>query len=148
MELRTPCSCGGATGTINTRSGQDCVYCNDCRRWQYNAPRTETGREVRSLASRPDIKPSLRAAILAEHDHACVSCGRHAPDVVLELDHLISREDAERNGFLDDPIIDSRWNLAPMCQECNSGKRMLGSVGVRLMYRLLQIKAELKESAA
>lgn len=115
------------------------MYCQ-CGAWVYNAPRTETGRAVYSLASRPDITPSQRSRVLAAHDYRCVGCGRDSFDVVLHLGHLISLKDAEEHGFIDDPVVHSEWNLAPMCAECNSG---LGptSVGVRLMYRLLLIKA-------
>lgn len=56
----------------------------------------------------------------------------------LEVDHLISREDAERLGFLDE-LIESDLNLAPMCRECNSGKRVTGSASLRLMYRCLVV---------
>jgi ribonuclease HI len=42
--MRAPCRwCGGETGTITQKSGQDCVYCV-CGRYQYNAPKSETGR--------------------------------------------------------------------------------------------------------
>lgn len=41
-----------------------------------------------------------------------------------------------------DALIDSEWNLAPMCRECNSGKRVLGEPSVRLMYRVLLMKAQ------
>lgn len=146
ITMRSPCHlCGGDQGAITTKNGQDVVRCATCDEYMYCAPRTETGRAVRSLSSRPGIKPSARARILAEHDHACITCGRRAPDVALDLGHLISREDAERCGFLDDPIIDSEWNLAPQCQECNSGQRPHGSAGIRLIYRALVMKAWPKE---
>ena len=141
MKLREPCAvCGSDVGDVTEKNGQDVVRCT-CERYQYCAPRTETGRTVRTLASRPTIKPSTRARILAEHDYACITCGRRAPHVDLDLGHLISREDAERCGFLDDPIIDSEWNLAPQCKECNSGQRVIGSAGIRLIYRAVLMKA-------
>lgn len=140
--LRAVCpQCGGGDGRIETKSGQDCVYCLDCGRWQYNAPRIETGREQRTLSSRPGITTSQRARIFDVHDQRCITCGRTAADgVTLDLGHLISRDDAEAHGFLDE-IIDGEFNLAPMCAECNSGQRPLGSIGIRLMYRILLIKA-------
>lgn len=139
--MRAPCiRCAEPLGRIEHRNGQDCVFCSACDAWCYNAPRVETGKATRSVSTRPGITPGQRARIMETHGHACVSCGATAPAVVLHLDHLISREDAERHGFLDD-IIDSEWNLAPMCEECNLGKRVLGSASVRLMYRCLLIKA-------
>ena len=138
--LREQCQCGSTTGTIVEKNGQDCVYCTSCERWLYNAPRMETGRAVRTLSSRPDITPSQRAHVLATHDHACVGCGKRPPEVRLELDHIISREMAEAYDMLD-ALIDSHWNLAPMCGECNSGKRWVSEPQVRLMYRCLMMKA-------
>jgi hypothetical protein len=138
--LRAPCRCGSLEGTITTTAGQDVMRCAACDRYQYNASRVETGRAVRTLASRPTITPAQRAHVLAVHDHACITCGRRPPEVRLELAHLISRADAERHGFLD-ALIDSEFNLAPQCVECNSGCRPLGSAGVRLVYRVLVMKA-------
>jgi len=141
IALRAPCaSCGGTDGYTVEKNGQDVARCSGCDTYQYNAPRIETGRAVRTLSSRPGLTPSARARVFDIHDNRCIVCGRTSPDVQLDLEHLISREDADRHGFLDE-LIDSEWNLAPMCAECNSGKRTLGSASVRLMYRVLLIKA-------
>lgn len=134
--MRAACpACNGWLGRIETKGGQDCVYC-DCGRHCYNAPRVETGRAVRSLSDRPDIKPSRKWRILDAHGHRCVACGEHEKH--LQIAHLISREDADRFGFLDE-LIDSDLNLAPMCAECNSGQRPHGSVSVHLMYRCMLV---------
>lgn len=138
ITMRAVCGCGGEIGLVDERGGQDCVFCASCNRWQYNAPRVETGRKVRTLASREGITPSMRARILDRHDHACIGCGKRPPEVRLELEHIISRELAAEHDMLDD-LIDSEWNLAPMCPECNSGHRWLGRAQVRLMYRCLQM---------
>jgi hypothetical protein len=58
----------------------------------------------------------------------------------LTLEHIISREMAVRYDMLD-AVIDSEWNLAPMCHECNSGHRWVSEPQVRLMYRCLMMKA-------
>jgi 5-methylcytosine-specific restriction endonuclease McrA len=138
-EMRTPCGkCGNRYGTITTKHLQDVVNCAVCGTYAYCAPRVETGRAQRTLRTRPDIAPSRRWRILETHDHKCVGCGASGD---LQLDHLISRSDADAHGFLDS-IIDSDDNLAPMCPECNSGKRPTGSASIRLMYRLLTIKAK------
>jgi hypothetical protein len=140
IRLRAPCAeCGFEAGYTLERNGQDVAYC-ECGTYQgYNASRSETGRAVRTLASRPTIKPSKRSRVLDDFGHRCVSCGAAPPDVRLDLAHLISREDAERLGFLDD-VIDSEWNLAPMCAECNSGQRVHGTHSLILIYRCLQIR--------
>ncbi len=140
FKLRKPCLCGCPDGQITTRNGQDVARCQKCDLFQYNAPKLETGRAQRSLATRPGITPSQRARIFAVHDNACIVCGRRPPDVELVLAHIISREIADRYGMLD-ALIDSEFNLAPMCPEDNSGDAFLSEPSVRLMYRVLLIKA-------
>jgi hypothetical protein len=138
-----PCkSCGGHDAWIETKNGQDMVSCLTCadRPWIYNAPKAETGRKARTLSSREGITPSQKARILAAHDHCCIACGHRPPEVQLDLEHIIAREVAYAYGCLD-WLIDSEWNLAPMCAECNSGKRWVSEPQVRLMYRVLMMKA-------
>ena len=53
--LRSPCSCGSTEGTIRESGGQDVVRCAKCATYQYNAPRVETGRKIRSLATREGV---------------------------------------------------------------------------------------------
>jgi hypothetical protein len=74
--LRAPCRCGSVDGYIEARGNQDTVFCASCRAYQYNAPRLETGRAVRSLSSRPGITPSQRARIMEEFGHANIACGK------------------------------------------------------------------------
>lgn len=139
ITMRAPCpACSETVGTVVRVGLQDTVRCTTCDRFAYNAPRTETGERKVSLTSRPGITPSRRYRILDSHGHACVSC--HRTDVDLHLDHLVSREDANRYGFLDD-IIESDLNLAPMCAECNSGKGG-SSASVQLMYRCLVVASK------
>ena len=145
ITMRAACGCGSDSGSITERSGQDCVYCTGCGQWKYNAPRTETGRKKRSLASREGITPATRARILTRHDHTCIACGARPPDVHLTLEHIISREMADHHGMLDD-LIDSEWNLAPMCEECNSGHRWIGHPQIRLMYRCLWMSRHVAET--
>jgi 5-methylcytosine-specific restriction endonuclease McrA len=119
MMMRAPCpGCGCAHGTITTKNGQDTVRCAECARYCYNAPRTETGREPRSLRTRPTIRPSQRTRILLRDNGACVLCHRH--DVPLDVGHLISVHDGHALG-LSDAMLDSDGNLAAMCASCNSG---------------------------
>jgi hypothetical protein len=120
---------------VTEKNGQDCVYCI-CGRFQYNAPKTETGRLQRTLASRPGITPSMRRRVFDLCANACVLCGRRAPEARLEIDHMLSREIAERHGFLDD-LIDSEHNYAVLCAECNSGDRALSKPDATLIYRVI-----------
>lgn len=87
----------------------------------------------------------MRARIFERHGYACIACGRRSPAVVLTLEHIISRELAAEHDMLDD-LIDSEWNLAPLCEEDNSGTRWLGRTQVQLMYRALWMSRE--QSAA
>ncbi|MDG4821270.1 hypothetical protein O7635_05310 [Asanoa sp. WMMD1127] len=42
--MRRPCTaCGCALGVIKRKAGQDVVRCQGCNRYQYCAPRSETG---------------------------------------------------------------------------------------------------------
>ena len=134
LPLRDPCRCGGNDGVVHTRGGQDVVRCAACDTYQYNAPRSETGRERRNLA-RTAIPPGKRARILRAHANSCVGCGARPPDVELTIGHLVPRADAIELG-LPEHLADHDFNLAPMCPECNAG---LGrsAVALGLMYRLL-----------
>ena len=80
--------------------------------------RTETGREVRSLRTRPDIRPRQRARIFARDNGTCVICHRHGPYLVVA--HLISVCDGLKLGLSDADLF-SDDNLAAMCEECNAG---------------------------
>jgi 5-methylcytosine-specific restriction endonuclease McrA len=105
-------------GTITTKGGQDVVRCADCRAYCYCAPRTETGRQPRSLRTRPAIGPSQRARILMLDNSTCVLC--HRSDLPLDVGHLISVYDGRALG-LTDAQLNSDENLAAMCSPCNSG---------------------------
>jgi hypothetical protein len=56
---------------------------------------------------------SLRFEVFQRDRHTCQYCGRRAPDVELEVDHLIP---VARGG------TDAFENLITSCRECNSGK--------------------------
>jgi 5-methylcytosine-specific restriction endonuclease McrA len=117
--MRSPCPrCDGLIGIIATRNGQDTVRCEDCGGFCYNAPRSETGRETRSLRTRPTIKTSQRTRILVRDNSTCLLC--HRGDVPLDVGHLISVHDGHALG-LSDADLNSDENLAAMCSACNSG---------------------------
>jgi 5-methylcytosine-specific restriction endonuclease McrA len=138
FELSAVCECGCEHGYTVDRDNHIGLYCQNCDKWQKWISRLEAGRKPRTLSTREGVTPSQRARILDRHDHACIGCGKRPPEVRLELEHIISRELAAEHGMLDD-LIDSEWNLAPMCPECNSGHRWLHRASVRLMYRCLQL---------
>lgn len=41
--MRRACVCGSTVGRVVEKGGQDTVTCLRCERFQYNAPRSETG---------------------------------------------------------------------------------------------------------
>lgn len=142
ITLRAPCECGTLLGYVIVKNGQDCAYCSRCDTWQYNRPRSESGRDTRSTSTTEHVKPKARARILAKHGHQCISCGRSpmVHGVVLDIDHLIPLALAERHGMLDD-LTRSEMNMAPMCAECNRGKQDdLDGVSLQLIYRVLKLK--------
>lgn len=69
-------------------------------------------------AKRPSITLN-RYAILERDDFTCQYCGRKAPDVALEVDHIIPVS----NGGTNNPS-----NLKTACFECNSQKRAKGKI--------------------
>jgi 5-methylcytosine-specific restriction endonuclease McrA len=117
--MRASCPrCGCDDGLLATVGGQDTVRCAECNRFHYNAPRSETGRETRSLRTRPDIRPSQRARILMRDNGTCILCHRCGVD--LEAGHMISVYDGRKLG-MSDAELNSDDNLAAMCKPCNSG---------------------------
>lgn len=59
------------------------------------------------------ISARLRFEVFHRDDFTCQYCGRMAPDVVLEVDHMLSRHDGGS---------DEISNLIAACFECNRGK--------------------------
>lgn len=119
MELREKCKyCGCSSGSITTKNGQDCVYCDNCGKWLYNAPKTETGREVRTLKTiHENINQKKRAEIIVRANGRCELCGS---DEMIEVGHIISVEEGMVGGMTDSEI-NSNENLVAMCKRCNIG---------------------------
>lgn len=133
--LRIACQhCGGTGGMVSVVNGQNVVRCGDCSRFQYNAPKTETGEKPRTIESaHAGIKPSVRMRILERATGRCEICGS---DKNLHVGHLVSVQDGMDLG-LSDRELNSDANLAAMCEACNLG---LGSLSItpRLYVALLR----------
>lgn len=139
--MRAPCrfGCGTTTGRMETRNGQDCVFCSQCNRLQYNAPKTETGREIRTVTTiHNGIKPKQRARILDRDSGRCALCGAAGN---LHVGHLLSVHDGVAGGMTEAELNDDE-NLAAMCDECNLGLSDT-TVSVRLVIAI--IRARLKQ---
>lgn len=117
--MREKCaSCGGSFGELEIRNGQDCIICY-CGRWQYNAPKTESGRGVRTVTTtHKAIKPKQRYRILERANRCCELCRKVGGE--LHVGHAISVKDGHEIGLSDD-LINSDENLLALCDECNLG---------------------------
>ena len=82
-----------------------------------NAERMEVIR-MDEKPKRKQISKKLRFEVFKRDSFTCQYCGRKAPDVVLEVDHIKPVAEGGKNTLL---------NLITSCQECNrgKGKRML-----------------------
>lgn len=144
--MRMPCknnSCGAYIGVIRTRNGQDCVFCKECGTYQYNAPKTETGREVRSTqTTHAGIKQKTRARIIARANGRCEFCGKPGSDCAtgLHVEHLIPVVYG-LNAGLSDAELNHEENLAAFCDECNLGK---GFEPVPLRFAVTLFRARMK----
>ncbi len=137
--LRRMCSyCGSLEGRIETRNGQDCVYCCDCNRFQYNAPKTETGRKERTVSTvHEGITTGQRARILERATGRCELCGAKTN---LHIGHLLSVVDGMKEG-LTEQVLNSDENLAAMCDACNLGMGRK-TVSLRLATAILKAREE------
>lgn len=124
--MREPCKfCGEPEmGTISLVNGQNVVRCGACGKAVYNAPRTETGEQQRSVSTvHAGIKPKTRFKVLMRAGGRCKLCGKpmEATDDGLHVDHLLSVEDGLALG-LTEAQLNNIESLAAFCEECNLGK--------------------------
>lgn len=140
--MRKPCRCGSTTGYLIEVNGQDTVRCLACQTFCYNAPRTETGREQRSVTTiHNGIKPKQRAQIIARDGHQCIWC--HTKDAPLHVGHIIS-VDAGLTFGLSDADINSDENLVAVCEECNLG---MGAEPMPLRTAIALLRARISWAA-
>jgi 5-methylcytosine-specific restriction endonuclease McrA len=137
MQMRKACSaCSEQEGRLETRNGQDCVFCVGCGAFQYNAPKTETGRVPRTVTTvHNGITARQRARILVRSLGRCDLCGAKGD---LHVGHLLSVKEGLRLG-LTEVELNNDENLAAFCPECNLG---LGQevVPLRLMVSILMAR--------
>ncbi len=122
LAMRKPCACGNEIGYIQTAGGQDCVRCTACNKFQYNAPRIETGRAPRTTQTiHSTVKPATRYLVIEREKGRCECCGKRPDDKEgLHMAHLLSVADGLKQGLKED-ILNSEENLAAFCAECNLG---------------------------
>lgn len=80
--------------------------------------------------NRKAISKKLRFEVFKRDKFSCTFCGKSAPDVILEIDHIKPVADGGKNDIL---------NLTTACFECNRGK------GKRSLSDKSVIKKQLKQ---
>ena len=66
------------------------------------------------MAKRKNLSKSVRFEVFKRDSFKCQYCGKSAPDVVLEVDHIIPVSKGGDNDIS---------NLITACFDCNRGKR-------------------------
>jgi HNH endonuclease len=66
-----------------------------------------------TMAKRTTISKKLRFEVFKRDSFTCQYCGRKAPEILLEIDHI---EPVSKGG------IDDLLNLIASCKDCNAGK--------------------------
>lgn len=118
--MRSPCAfCLGSVGVLREVNGQDTVRCARCDRFAYNAPRVETGRAVRSVATvHAGIRPKQRSRVLERAGARCEVCGARER---LHVGHILGVAIGLQYG-LDERLLNDDENLLALCEECNLGQ--------------------------
>jgi 5-methylcytosine-specific restriction endonuclease McrA len=140
-KMREPCrGCGHEFGKVTETGAQDVVRCSDCNRFCYNAPRTETGKKVRTVQTVHEaIKPKLRARVIAGANGRCQLCGKGPESgATMHVAHMVSVKQGLENGMTD-AEMNSEANLICACDECNLG---LGEETIPLRLALAMIMAK------
>lgn len=130
------CACGSSEGLIETKNLQDVVRCRVCNKFFFNAPKTLTGREARTLKTTHEaITTKQRFRIIERACGRCETCGSRS---LLTVGHVVSVADGHAAG-LSDQIINSDENLICQCAECNSGAGK-GTIPLRIYVAILNAR--------
>lgn len=145
--LKAACTCGqpaGAEGVLDQVGPHLRLSCAVCGARNPNnstsISKREVDEDVRSVSSRPDIKPSQRARILQRAGAACELC--HRTDRPLHIGHFLSLKEGREVGASDIELYDDE-NLLALCDECNLG---LGEETPPARMLLLILRARTSQS--
>ena len=90
----------------------------------------------------PKVGTSLRYEILKESGGRCTLCGVPASLRPIDIDHIVPRSKADKNGKVrkNGRLIDlnSRENLQALCFSCNRGKRDADTTDFRRTRKLVR----------
>lgn len=150
LALRKPCTKCSNTGKaeIITKGGQDCVYCMMCGAFQYNAPKTETGRKTRSVSTvHSAIRPKQRSRIIDRANGRCERCGasKETTTTGLHVGHVVSVKAGLQFG-LSALEINSDENLIAECDQCNLGHGS-ASIPLHIYVAILMTRLRAGEAA-
>ena len=87
------------------------------------------------MAERKAISKKKRFEVFKRDKFTCQYCGRKAPDVILEVDHIKPVSKGGNNGIL---------NLITSCRDCNRGK---GKVLLSINEEVLKQQNQLQDLA-
>lgn len=140
--------CGHPFGELRQNELHVGLYCAECDTWQRWVSKRDAGVDRRSLSSRRNITPSVRARVLQRDGYRCILCGFGPPDKNLVMGHIISVRDGLEIGLTDGVLYDE-WNLCTMCEECNSGlgERSLHLPEALRAYHRWQLERSEQQSA-
>lgn len=87
------------------------------------------------------ITNKLRFEVFKRDNFLCAYCGKHPPEVILEVDHIISKKEGGKDNI---------ENLITACFECNRGKGSisLDSIPNTLQEKIKKQKESLKQLKA
>ena len=134
-------------GRIESRNGQNCVYCAACFRHCYNAPKYETGEAPREVTKivRGGLTLQKKARIRERDGNRCLMCGVGADKALLQVGHFLRVVDGVAAGLTEEEVSDDS-NLVTICEACNLVLRD-HSLPPRLLPTLIRVWREYERAS-
>lgn len=88
------------------------------------------------MAKRKQISKKLRFEVFKRDNFTCQYCGRKAPDIILEVDHIKPSSKGGDNSI---------FNLITSCKDCNRGKRNTELTNLQLLEKQREQLEDLQE---
>lgn len=103
--------CGNAIEKTIPRQSRNCLSCRGKKIYK-----KAIEKKIKQAKMAPKVvkkRLRIRFKVFSRNNFTCQYCGRRAPDVVLEVDHIKPRA---KGG------LDSIENFITSCRDCNLGK--------------------------
>lgn len=94
------------------------------------------------MAKRTPIPKSVRFEVFKRDKFTCQYCGASAPDVILEIDHIMPVSKGGTNDIM---------NLVTSCRDCNRGKKdkaLSDNSAVKMQKQMLDDRQERRDQLA